>query len=195
MVVMTNKFFELIGGAPSYSSVSVAVKGSVGDAVGGTASRRALRWTIENFLPKIDRLVLVHVMPTVTTIPSPSGSKIPIEELDESVVSMYKRDLRKEFEQVFVPFKRICKSNKVETLLLEHHDPAKALLKYMSDTDVECLVIGSCSSNFLTRKKGQEMPLTVLGEAPETCEIYVVCKDRILTKSTNQFTAGMFQLH
>ncbi|CAE6244710.1 unnamed protein product [Arabidopsis arenosa] len=189
MVVMTNKFFELIGGAPSYTSVSVAVKGSVGDSVGGTASRRALRWTIENFLPKIDRLVLVHVMPTVTTIPSPSGSKIPVEELEESVVSMYKRDLRKEYEQVFVPFKRICKSNKVETLLLEHHDPAKALLKYMLDSEVECLVIGSCSSNFLTRKKGLEMPLTVLGEAPETCEIYVVCKDRILTKSTNQFTA------
>lgn len=42
-----------------------------------------------------------------------AGSKIPVEELEESVVSMYKRDLRKEFEQVFVPFKKICKSNKV----------------------------------------------------------------------------------
>ncbi|KAL1217438.1 U-box domain-containing protein 34 [Cardamine amara subsp. amara] len=189
MVVMTNKFFELIGGAPSYSSVSIAVKGSIGDAVGGTASRRALRWAVENFLPKIDRLVLVHVMPTITTIPSPSGSKIPVEELEESVVSMYKRDLIKEYEQIFVPFKRICKSNKVETLLLEHHDPAKALLNYISDSEVECLVLGSCSSNFLTRKKGQELPLTVLGEASEACEIYVVCKDRILTKSTNQFTA------
>ncbi|KFK27262.1 hypothetical protein AALP_AA8G359100 [Arabis alpina] len=189
MVVMSNKFFELIGGAPSYSSVAVAVKGSIGDAVGGAASRRALRWAVENFLPNIDRLVLVHVIPAITTIPSPSGSKIPVEEFEESVVSMYKRDLRKEYEQVFVPFKRICKSNKVETLLLEHRDPANALLKYISDTKVECLVIGSCSSNFLTRRKGQEMPLTVLGEAPEACEIYVVCKDRILTKSTNQLSA------
>lgn len=74
MVVMTNKFLDSIGGAPSYSSISVAVKGSVGDAVGGTASRRALRWTIENLLPKLDRLVLVHVMPTVTSIPSPCKS-------------------------------------------------------------------------------------------------------------------------
>uniref|UniRef100_A0A1J3GWA9 RING-type E3 ubiquitin transferase n=1 Tax=Noccaea caerulescens TaxID=107243 RepID=A0A1J3GWA9_NOCCA len=189
MVVMANKFFESIGGAPAYSMIAVAVKGSVGDAVGGAASRRALRWAVENFLPKIDRLVLVHVMPTITSIPSPSGSKIPVEELEESVVSMYKRDLREEYEQVFVPFKRICKSSKVETLLLEHHDPAQALLKYISDSDVECLVIGSCSSNFLTRKKGQEMPLTVLGEAPEACEIYVICKDRILTKSTNQLSA------
>ncbi|WZZ39066.1 hypothetical protein YC2023_035325 [Brassica napus] len=168
MVVMSNKFFESIGGAPAYSMVAVAVKGSVGDAVGGAASRRALRWTVENLLPNVDRLVLVHVMPTVTTIPSPSGSKIPVEELEESVVSMYKRDLNKEYEQVFVPFKKLCGSSKVETLLMEHDDPAKALLKYVSDSEVECLVLGSCSSSFLTRKKGQEMPLRVLREAPET---------------------------
>ncbi|KAL0785064.1 hypothetical protein Bca101_001309 [Brassica carinata] len=168
MVVMSNKFFESIGGAPAYSMVAVAVKGSVGDAVGGAASRRALRWTVENLLPNVDRLVLVHVMPTVTTIPSPSGSKIPVEELEESVVSMYKRDLRKEYEQVFVPFKKLCGSSKIETLLMEHDDPAKALLKYVSDSEVECLVLGSCSSSFLTRKKGQEMPLRVLREAPET---------------------------
>ncbi|CAG7910263.1 unnamed protein product [Brassica rapa] len=180
------------GAPPDYSSISVAVKGSTGDTVGGAASRRAVRWAVDNLLPHIDRLVLVHVMPTVTTIPSPSGSKIPVEDLEESVVSMYKQDLRKEFEEVFVPFNKICGSIKVETLLLEHDDPAKALLKYISDSEVECLVIGSCSPSFLTRrfgrKKGQEMPLMVQGEAPETCEVYVIAKDRVLTKSTNQLS-------
>lgn len=34
---------------------------------------------------------------------------------------------------------------------MEHDDPAKALLKYVSDSEVECLVLGSCSSSFLTR--------------------------------------------
>uniref|UniRef100_M4CEY6 RING-type E3 ubiquitin transferase n=1 Tax=Brassica campestris TaxID=3711 RepID=M4CEY6_BRACM len=176
------------GAPPDYSSISVAVKGSTGDTVGGAASRRAVRWAVDNLLPHIDRLVLVHVMPTVTTIPSPSGSKILVEDLEESVVSMYKQDLRKEFEEVFVPFNKICGSIKVETLLLEHDDPAKALLKYISDSEVECLVIGSCSPSFLTRKKGQEMPLMVQGEAPETCEVYVIAKDRVLTKSTNQLS-------
>lgn len=36
-------------------------------------------------------------------------------------------------------------------MLLEDNDPAKALLKYISDSEVECLVLGSCSSSFLTR--------------------------------------------
>ncbi|XP_056850439.1 U-box domain-containing protein 34 isoform X3 [Raphanus sativus] len=185
-LVMMSNVFE--GAPPDYSSISVAVKGSIGDTVGGAASRRAVRWAVDNLLPHIDRLVLVHVMPTVTTIPSPSGSKIPVEDLEESVVCMYKQDLRKEYEEVFVPFNKICGSIKVETLLLEHDDPAKALLKYITDSDVECLVIGSCSPSFLTRKKGQEMPLTVLGKSPETCEVYVIAKDRVLTKSTNQLS-------
>ncbi|KAF3567917.1 hypothetical protein DY000_02017552, partial [Brassica cretica] len=168
LVMMSNVFD---GALPDYSSISVAVKGSIGDTVGGAASRRAVRWAVDNLLPHIDRLVLVHVMPTVTTIPSPSGSKIPVEDLEESVVSMYKQDLRKEFEEVFVPFNKICGSIKVETLLLENDDPAKALLKRR-----------------FGRKKGQEMPLMVLGEAPETCEVYVIAKDRVLTKSTNQLS-------
>lgn len=84
---MSNKFFESIGGAPAYSTVAVAVKGTVGgDAVGGAASRRALRWTVENLLPNVDRLVLVHVMPTVTTIPSPC--KFHLADLTQSVSSI-----------------------------------------------------------------------------------------------------------
>ncbi|CAH8381628.1 unnamed protein product [Eruca vesicaria subsp. sativa] len=183
---MMSNIFD--GAPPDYSSISVAVKASIGDTIGGAASRRAVRWAVDNLLPHIDRLVLVHVMPTVTTIPSPSGSKIPVDDLEESVVSMYRQDLRKQFEEVFLPFKRMCASVKVETLLLEHDDPAKALLKYISDGEVECLVIGSCSPSFLTRKKGQEMPSRVLGEAPETCEVYVISKDRVITKSSNQLS-------
>ena len=36
------------------------------------------------------------------------------------------------------------------------------------------------------------MPLMVLGEAPETCEVYVIAKDRVLTKSTNQLSPGIY---
>ncbi|XP_010540161.1 PREDICTED: U-box domain-containing protein 34 [Tarenaya hassleriana] len=181
MVAMQDENSEPSGGIPAFSTVAVAVNG---------CSRRAVRWAADKLLPTASRFVLVHVMPTVTSIPSPTGSRIPVDGLDESVVTMYKRDLRKEFEQVFVPFKRICKSTKVEILLLEHYDPAKALLQYISDSGVQCLVMGSCSSNFLARKKGQGIPLTVLGEDPDACEIYVVSKDRILTKSSIHFSSS-----
>lgn len=39
----------------------------------------------------------------------------------------------------------------METLILEGDDPASTLLRYVSDSGIKCLVLGSCSSNLLTR--------------------------------------------
>ena len=52
------------------SSVVVAVKGVAGGA-GGKASRRAVRWAVENLMPESGRFILVHVMPKITYIPTP----------------------------------------------------------------------------------------------------------------------------
>lgn len=38
------------------------------------------------------------------------GERLPVEEVEESVVEMYVRDVKKEFETVFVPFLKMCKS-------------------------------------------------------------------------------------
>lgn len=54
--------------------VAVAVKGMIGDNSGGGGSRRAVRWAVDNLLPKADRFVMIHVIPTITTIPTPSKS-------------------------------------------------------------------------------------------------------------------------
>lgn len=56
-------------GAPSeIISVAVAVKGG---GNGGRGSRRAVRWAVENLMPKADRFVLIYVFPTLTSIPTP----------------------------------------------------------------------------------------------------------------------------
>lgn len=48
------------------TSVAVAVKGG-----GSSGSRRAVNWAVENLMPKADRFVLVHVIPKITSIPTP----------------------------------------------------------------------------------------------------------------------------
>lgn len=76
---MESKFFlkkyglTLIDGGVSkaMTSVAVAVNGVRGGK-GGGASRRAVRWAVENLLPTADRFILVHVMPKITSIPTPS---------------------------------------------------------------------------------------------------------------------------
>lgn len=77
MVVMLTQ--EMSGGGGPKAEVgqlfvAVAVKGMIGDKLGGAGSRRAVRWAVDNLLPKAYRFMLVHVIPTITSIPTPSKS-------------------------------------------------------------------------------------------------------------------------
>lgn len=40
-----------------------------------------------------------------------AGERLPVEEVEERVVEMYVRDVKQEFETVFVPFLKMCKSS------------------------------------------------------------------------------------
>lgn len=40
-----------------------------------------------------------------------AGERLPVEEVEERVVEMYVRDVKQEFESVFVPFLKMCKSS------------------------------------------------------------------------------------
>ncbi|XP_021276863.1 U-box domain-containing protein 34-like isoform X2 [Herrania umbratica] len=171
---------------PKMTTVAVAVKGG---ASGGSGSRRAVLWAVENL--KADRFVLVHVMPAVASVPTPSGDRIPITEMDENVVAMYVQEVKLKFEEVFIPFKKLFKTRKMETLVLEDDNPATALLRYISEFGINTLVLGSYSSNCITRKlKGPGVPITVLRRAPDTCDIQVIYTQRIITKSANQLSTS-----
>ncbi|KAK4727691.1 hypothetical protein R3W88_032608 [Solanum pinnatisectum] len=103
-------------GVPANVTVAVAVKSEE-----GSGSQRAVKWAVEKLLPKANRFVLVHVMPTITTIPTP----------------LY------------------CEKH-VETLVLEGNNPATVLLKYVNDSGIKSLVLGSFSPSYFARYVGQD---------------------------------------
>ncbi|GFP94220.1 U-box domain-containing protein 34 [Phtheirospermum japonicum] len=143
------------GGGGVMDTVAVAVKSDA-----GRGSQRAVRWAVENLMHKADRLVLVHVMPTITSVPTPWLTMEISGVL--SVVSG------------------------INTLLLEGDNPAFALLRYISDSRTTSLVLGSCSSNYFARKsKDSEVPSIVLKHAPDTCDIYVVSPNKLVSNSLN----------
>ncbi|WJX96498.1 hypothetical protein P8452_77697 [Trifolium repens] len=161
-------------------SVAVAVSGGSGAAKG---SRRALQWAMENVVPQADRLILVHVIPRITSIPSPGGGYIPISEEDAHAFAAYVQDVKQKSEEIFVSFKKLCEPNTIETFLLEDDNPANALLSFISESGVQILVLGSDDSNFITRKlKGPGIPTTILRCAPDSCDVYVVDRDKIVSK-------------
>ncbi|KAI8553433.1 hypothetical protein RHMOL_Rhmol05G0015500 [Rhododendron molle] len=175
---------------PAKTTVAVAVKGS-SSGRGGNGSRRAVRWAVENLMPKADRFVLIHVVPRITSVPTLSGANIPIEQLDTHVVEMYMKDAKDEFQKIFLPFKKLCKRRKIETLVLEGDNPASVLLKYVTDCGVSSLVLGSCTSCFLTRKlEDSIVPSTVLKNAPKACSIYIVSRQRLITNSLTPLSSG-----
>ncbi|XP_020549429.1 U-box domain-containing protein 34 isoform X2 [Sesamum indicum] len=162
------------------ATVSVAVKSAE-----GRGSQRAVRWAVENLMQSAVRLVLVHVMAPITSVPTPCGT-IPIKELDASVVEMYIQDLRARCEETFLTFKCLYRTQKIETLLLEGENPASALLRYISDSRTTSLVLASCSSNYFARKpKDSEVPSVVLKHAPDTCSIYVVSANKLTSNTLN----------
>lgn len=177
---------SLITTSTSMTSVGVAVNGGPGNG-----SLRAVKWAVENLMPKAHHFVLIHVVPTITSIPSPSGHPIPVKELDANVVTMYLYEMKVKFEEIFVPYKKLCKTGEMETLVLEGDNPAAALVRYISDSRITYLVLGSWSSNFITRKiKGPGIPSTVLKDAPGTCTIYVVSRDNLITNSVNALSTS-----
>lgn len=157
---------------------------------GGRGSRRAVRWAAENLLPEADRFVLVHVMPTITSIPTPSGTYVPIKDLDAKVVAMYVQDMRVKCEDIFTPYKKLCKSDKVETLILEDDNIPAALLGYISDSNISSLVVGSQGilCQLFKKLKGPEVPSTVLRHAIDSCDIYVISNFTVYAKRANPST-------
>ncbi|KAL6507177.1 hypothetical protein OROHE_022076 [Orobanche hederae] len=162
------------------TTAAVAVK-----SADGRGSQRAVRWAVENLMHKADRLVLVHVMPTITSVPTPvmyliAGGSIPIKALDASVVEMYLQDVREKCEEDFLTFKYLYSTQTIETLLLEGGNPAFVLLRYICDSKTSCLVMGSCS-----KSEDSEVPSIVLEHAPDTCDIYVVSPNKLVSNSLN----------
>ncbi|KAK8471059.1 hypothetical protein PHAVU_003G134500 [Phaseolus vulgaris] len=153
---------------PLPRSVAVAVSG--GSSKG---SRRAVQWAVDNLVPQADRFILVHVISPITSIATPNAD----------VFAAYVDDVKQKSEQIFVPFKKLCGSNTMETVLLEDDNVAEALHSFISESGVQTLVLGSDSSNFITRKlKGPGIPTTSLRCAPDSCDVYVVARDRIVSK-------------
>ncbi|GAB2218099.1 hypothetical protein Droror1_Dr00001317 [Drosera rotundifolia] len=74
-------------------TAAVAVSGR-GDGDGSGSSKRAVRWAAEKLSPRPDRLLLVHVRPPITHIPTPSGGRVALRNLESWVVKMYLSDLK-----------------------------------------------------------------------------------------------------
>uniref|UniRef100_A0A0D9WRF5 RING-type E3 ubiquitin transferase n=1 Tax=Leersia perrieri TaxID=77586 RepID=A0A0D9WRF5_9ORYZ len=163
--------------------VAVAVRGD------GRASRRAARWAAANLAPGAARVALVHVIPPLSFVPTPSGERIPVEKMDAETVEMYAQDRRaRAHDEVFLPLRRLFARTTVETVILEAESVTAALVAYAADSGVRNLVVGSTSLNWILRLR--DVPSTVLKAMPCSCNVFVVSRHKLTIKFANQSRTG-----
>uniref|UniRef100_A0ACD5WU66 Uncharacterized protein n=1 Tax=Avena sativa TaxID=4498 RepID=A0ACD5WU66_AVESA len=169
-------------------AVAVAVRGD------GHGSRRAARWAAANLAPvPPGRVALVHVIPPVSFVPSPTGERVPVERMDPEVVEMYAQDRKARAQDVFLPFRRLYgrRSVQVDTVVLEGDSVAEALARYTAESGVRNLVLGSASLSWFRRiLRLQDVPTTVLKAMPCSCNVFIVSRRRLTIKFANQPQTG-----
>ncbi|KAI3982480.1 hypothetical protein MKX01_006611 [Papaver californicum] len=161
---------------------------------GGGSSRQAVCWAIDNLIPVADRFVLVHVMPPINSIPTPSGNRIRSSEMDPSIVAMYRQEKKAKCEEIFLPFKTLCRSKEMETLVLEDENPAFAIFKYITTSGCNNLVLGSSSSSKYVGRtlQDQELSATLMNFDTNTCNIFVVSRNKVISKLINSYLPNLF---
>ncbi|XP_057959930.1 U-box domain-containing protein 35 isoform X2 [Malania oleifera] len=168
------------GGAANFSSHTTAV-GVDRDK----NSQHAVRWAIEHLILPNHLLALVHVsgrhLQHHDGAPADHGHGHGHQLLSEA-----------DEIAIFGHYRGYCarKGIMVKEIVLEDHDPAKALLDYVNNNYISNVVVGASTRNALTRRfKNSDIAASLNKFAPDFCAVYVIAKGKVMTVKSAQRTA------
>ncbi|TVU33086.1 hypothetical protein EJB05_24871, partial [Eragrostis curvula] len=166
------------GRAPA---VAVAVR------PGGSGSRLAARWVAAAVQcnGRATAVAVVHVIPPLTFVPSPTGEQVPVAQVAREAAEAYARDRRARAEEELLQFRRLLgRANvTVETAVVEGDGVAETLLRYAQESGVRSLVLGSASFRWFRRVLSiPNVPSTILEAMQNSCNVFVVSKRKLIMK-------------
>ncbi|CAJ1941548.1 unnamed protein product [Sphenostylis stenocarpa] len=157
-------------------------------------SMEALSWALKHAVtPSATVVRLLHVFPQVKLIPSPLG-KIPRSHVNVEYVNMHlaqEKDKRKLLLQKFID---LCVDSKVkvEMVMIEGDNVAKAIVDLVRNLNMRKLVIGISRSN-LSRKCESRRQNGIAGKvlkyAQESCDIKIICEGREVIEQMSECTS------
>ncbi|XP_057420158.1 U-box domain-containing protein 35-like [Lotus japonicus] len=149
----------------------------------GNSSMEALSWALKHAVtPSSTTVCLLHVFPQVKLIPTPLG-KIPRSHVNLEHVNIcltLEKAKRKLLLQKFID---LCVDSKVkvEVMLIEGDNVAKAIVDLVRNLNIRKLVIGTIKSN-LRKSAGSRRQNAiadmVLKTIQESCDIKIICEGR-----------------
>ncbi|CAA2934140.1 Hypothetical predicted protein [Olea europaea subsp. europaea] len=148
-------------------------------------SMDALKWTLKNAVNPSSTLVsLIHVVPETKYIPTPLG-KLPISQVNPEQKEKYmaqESEKRREFLQ---KFQDVCIASQVtvDIIPIDSDMEAKAILDLIPVLNIRKLVLCTTKSNLrkLRSKKASGGADKILQDAPEYCEVKLICGGNEIT--------------
>ncbi|KAL8215929.1 hypothetical protein R6Q57_022766 [Mikania cordata] len=141
-----------------------------------------VKWAVDHVAPGA-RVFLVHVFSPVTHIQTPVG-KLSRSQLSKEQVQIYINEENNKRRNLLQKYIRLCADAKiaVETMLIESNTTTKAILDLIQVVNITNLVIGTKQTPSLRRlRKGPSKGEFIKKNAPEFCEVSVICNGKQVT--------------
>ncbi|KAG9443676.1 hypothetical protein H6P81_015016 [Aristolochia fimbriata] len=145
-------------------------------------SQHALKWAADHLIAKGQTFHILHVRKKVTTVATPTGQQLPIENVRDEDAAAYLTQQDIQTKELLLPFQCFCSRRGLpwKEVVLEDSDVPKAIIDYLVHQSVDKLVLGASNRNAFTRTfKQADVPTSVSKLAPDFCSIYVISKGKI----------------
>ncbi|KAG4948901.1 hypothetical protein GLYMA_15G121100v4 [Glycine max] len=144
----------------------------------GESSMEALLWTLNHAVTPSTTVYLVHVFPEIRLVPSPFG-KFPRSHVNPEYVNFHLTQQKSKTKELLQKFIDLCLDSKVkvEIMLIEGDNIAKAITDHVRVHSIRKLVIGITKSNLSksVSRRRNAIANKVLKNVPEICDIKIIC--------------------
>lgn len=176
---------------PSYLTLAIAINGE-------RKSKYVVKWALDKFIPEgILLFKLLHVIPRMSTVPTPMGNRIPISQVRDDVAAAYRKEIEWKTTEMLLPYKKMCIQRRVQVdvVVLESDNVANTISEEIAKSAIPKLVIGASSSSMFTRKlKGLSLSSRISEQTPSFCTVYAVSKGKLSSvRPSDSGTAGSFK--
>ncbi|KAI3838610.1 hypothetical protein MKX03_030376 [Papaver bracteatum] len=178
--------FEEFKGSMRVNSSRTGERYKIYVAIGKSkSSRDALIWALKHLLHDIPPssysstfIYLIHVYPEILYVPVPVGiGKLHKDTVNPVLYEDYKHKKIEQRKQFLDDILKLCSGCKVkvDTLLIESNDIAKALIDLIPILNIEKLVIGTKKSSYRKLKRPHGIADQILKAAlPDSCDIKII---------------------
>ncbi|KAH7855921.1 hypothetical protein Vadar_030576 [Vaccinium darrowii] len=172
---------------PASLTVILAIKGNNKSKDVGIVN-----WALDKFVAEgMFMFKLVHVRPTITTVPTAVGS-FPLSDVRKEVVQAYKREIRWRTEISLLPYKKMCAQKRIHAEIVQHEsdDVVDAISKEVVKSSVNTLVIGVSSRGMLFSRR-RNLSSEITESIPKFCTVYAVLKGKLASLRQCEFDGSI----